>query len=260
MYGSALRLLRDRQITPTNLAVLVAVSLRLDRDGWCWPSYATIAADAGVHRGTAVKSIQRLEAVSLLQVVRSSDVGVNQCNHYQLVGGSASATSGSATTTINGAKSGSASPTRVVAPARPKLEPLNQTQESARAARSGKDTEDRFRQFWEAYPPRSGRRVGKARTLALFAKLSPDDQRLCIVAAKIYADREPEEDGFVAKSRDPERFIKDDWWRDWRDPAPGEPTEKSLKHWKDKNGNIISGDFTESIAELKELEPIIDEA
>jgi len=80
---------------------------------------------------------------------------------------------------------------------------------------------DLYESFWKLYPARTGRKVGKQAAYQHFSKLSPDDQLLCVRAAAIYANlyKQPTNDGaFRPHPRDPERFIKKDWWREWLEP------------------------------------------
>ena len=74
-----------------------------------------------------------------------------------------------------------------------------------------------FDLFWREYPSRKGRpKVGKALCLRLFNELCEADQVLAVQAAKAYAKAsQPKADEFVPEPRDPERFLKKDWWRDW---------------------------------------------
>lgn len=79
----------------------------------------------------------------------------------------------------------------------------------------------RFEIFWRLYPQRNGRKMGKIETAELFAKLSADDQLLCCRAAGAYAQyyKNPTNPGeFRPEPRDPVRFLKKDWWRDWLVP------------------------------------------
>lgn len=75
-----------------------------------------------------------------------------------------------------------------------------------------------FEQFWSHYPARNGRpKVGKTKALELFRALSESEQAEAVQAAKAYAKAsKPRPDGgFVPEPRDPERFLKQDWYRDW---------------------------------------------
>ena len=74
-----------------------------------------------------------------------------------------------------------------------------------------------FLKFWELYPKRNGKKLGKAKTANLFHKLKSEDKERILVAVKNYAIS-----GQMAK--DPERFIKSDYWREWLEPAETETT------------------------------------
>lgn len=89
---------------------------------------------------------------------------------------------------------------------------------------------DLFQAFWQLYPRRSGKIVGKVATYEKFRQLSPEDQLLCCRACGVYAQSyarplKPKE--FRAEPRDPERFLRNDWWRDWltEDSIPAAPCQ-----------------------------------
>jgi uncharacterized protein YdaU (DUF1376 family) len=74
-----------------------------------------------------------------------------------------------------------------------------------------------FEAFWNVYPKRNEKRVGKKATYRRWRVLLPHRIDV-LIAAKYYADSKTARvDG---KARDPERFLKDDYWRDWLD-GPG---------------------------------------
>lgn len=72
-----------------------------------------------------------------------------------------------------------------------------------------------FETFWEAYPKRNGKRIGRQRSLCLFMALGEDDRQLCITATRHYAASDAAARGF---SKDPERFLKAAYWREWIEP------------------------------------------
>jgi len=75
--------------------------------------------------------------------------------------------------------------------------------------------------FWKLYPRRTGRLLGKVKTYAYFTKLTDKDQVLCCRAAGAYAQyykRRLRPGEFRPEPRDPERFLRLDWWRDWLEP------------------------------------------
>ena len=68
-----------------------------------------------------------------------------------------------------------------------------------------------FEEFWTAYPKRDGRKRGKQATYDLWKKLPAKDRLEIVKAARNYANEE-----FI---RDPERFVKKGFWRDFLEPA-----------------------------------------
>ena len=79
-----------------------------------------------------------------------------------------------------------------------------------------------FDEFWNLYPKRNGRKVGKKNTLKLFKNIEEFD--LLIIATKNYTESKIAKDNF---SRDPERFLKNDFWQDWIGEIENESIDKS---------------------------------
>lgn len=99
----------------------------------------------------------------------------------------------------------------------------NPTQPKNAAKKSPRDGYPNwFEKFWEAYPPNDkGRRRGKAKAFKIAARIPAADRDELVMAAKNY--RKDQGGEFI---RDPERFLKDEWWRD----HIGEPVrERVLK-------------------------------
>lgn len=78
----------------------------------------------------------------------------------------------------------------------------------------------RFQEFWQAYPARNGKKLEKAVTESRFQKLSPADQALAVRAARNYADSLR---GQEISAKDPKRFFRDEYWRDWITEAQPTP-------------------------------------
>jgi hypothetical protein len=78
-----------------------------------------------------------------------------------------------------------------------------------------------FEDFWKAYPVNAkGRKVGKKATYGLWRKIPACDRGLLLEATAAYGQEQTE---YV---RDPERFLKADYWRDFSTPAE-KPQRKS---------------------------------
>ena len=82
-----------------------------------------------------------------------------------------------------------------------------------------------FDDFWRAYPIRNGRKVGKAETFKKFCQLKEVDLPLIVQAARNYSISEDVKAGIGI--RDPKRFLKDNYWRDWIEPSEGESSSGS---------------------------------
>ncbi|MDR4485307.1 MAG: hypothetical protein R3B95_19250 [Nitrospirales bacterium] len=79
---------------------------------------------------------------------------------------------------------------------------------------------ENFEKFWNFYPSRKGKKLGKGETERLFTALTDEDQRLACTAAKNYETSDMVRAGIGIK--DPKRFLRDgngdEPWRDWIEP------------------------------------------
>jgi hypothetical protein len=73
-----------------------------------------------------------------------------------------------------------------------------------------------FDQFWEIYPRRHGKIVGKAPTAERWKKLSIGDKRAAFRGATNYALACNAD---LTLAKDPERWVRDRCWVDWQEPA-----------------------------------------
>lgn len=106
----------------------------------------------------------------------------------------------------------------------PNLTKPNLTKPNQDAAKSPLVFPLEFEDFWKKYPANAnGRKRGKAKALRLWRKIPAADHGILLVAADNYRREQTE---YI---RDPERFLADDWWRDWVDQAGragGEPEHR----------------------------------
>ncbi len=72
-----------------------------------------------------------------------------------------------------------------------------------------------FLEFWKNYPSRNGKKLDKNKCFSLFSKLNNQERNEVNVAVKNYARSKRVLDGFT---KDPERFLKDKYWREWIEP------------------------------------------
>jgi len=77
------RLAARTDLTPADKLVYAVIADRLGHNGYSWPSYKTIAADAGLSRRGAQGSVYRLRTAGLL-LVEEAGTGRGRTNHYAL--------------------------------------------------------------------------------------------------------------------------------------------------------------------------------
>lgn len=85
------------------------------------------------------------------------------------------------------------------------------------------EKENLFAVFWRQYPARNGRKLGKGNAQKRFCRFKIPVMKQIITAAGKYA-----KSGQMAK--DPERFLKDDYWKEWI-PEP-ENTRPDKNGWE----------------------------
>lgn len=77
-----------------------------------------------------------------------------------------------------------------------------------------RDTE--FSEFWDAYPSRDGRKVGKAQARTQWGRLTPNARSLALLAVNHYA---AERGGAGQLSpEDPQRWLRNQRWTEFADP------------------------------------------
>jgi hypothetical protein len=82
-----------------------------------------------------------------------------------------------------------------------------------------------FETWWSLYPARNGKRAGKQSSFDIARNIPEDDRPLLIKATKNYSSSTDSQ-----FARDPERFLKKDYWRDLIDidsPSPKPPLPAS---------------------------------
>lgn len=97
-----------------------------------------------------------------------------------------------------------------------------------------------FEQFWAAYPNRGGRKRGKTKTFSVWKSVPAADRQAVVRAATAYAASREASEGFA---RDPERFLKSDWWRDYLVDVDEASTsrvasDEDLANWNPTDGGI----------------------
>lgn len=90
---------------------------------------------------------------------------------------------------------------------------------------------ERFEMFWKLHPRRNGKLLGKVKCFQYWKKLKEEDELLVCRAAGAYSQyykRALRPGEFRPEPRDPERFLRLDWWRDWLEPDTAQCGFRSL--------------------------------
>lgn len=90
-----------------------------------------------------------------------------------------------------------------------------------------------FDVFWLAYPPRDGKRVGRAKAEGYWRRLNPSEQVAAMVGARHLASAIAAGGKFGPP--DAERWLRDRKWPDWQEPAHvanGKPSLDHLPEWQ----------------------------
>jgi hypothetical protein len=91
-----------------------------------------------------------------------------------------------------------------------------------------------FDEWWNLYPDRNGKKVGKPEALRKWKRLTLDDRKLVLVATRNYADSSGVRDGIGIK--DPHRWLcsgkGNEPWKEWLSP------EQPVKSEEVKNGKL----------------------
>jgi DNA-binding MarR family transcriptional regulator len=176
-----------------------------------WATQAEIAAKAGVSRATVNSTLQTMVGDGWLDEVTGEDAAMVR----SLMADSRAKVFRFRTTCRESDTSGEpmcqVDAARCVKSTELHLLP---TQELTQARAD--DPMRGFLLFWDTYPRRNGRRLGRKPTTALWVKLSLEDRRAAYHGAVAYAEA-------IAKgetiAKDPERFLKHRIWEDWLEPA-----------------------------------------
>ena len=73
-----------------------------------------------------------------------------------------------------------------------------------------------FEEFWNVYPKRDGKRLGRGKVEVFWRRLSLEDRFAAFRGAKNYGSAC---DSGLTRAKDAERWVRDRLWVDWQDPA-----------------------------------------
>ena len=111
-----------------------------------------------------------------------------------------------------------------------------------RAKNKNPDIDQWFEQWWQIYPARQGIRAGKQNALLVFVKViqSEEDFQQLLRATERYAT--------VQYPKDGERFLRNEYWRDWVPKETGRKEKQDPASFKDKEGRVwqmVDGEWRE---------------
>ena len=107
--------------------------------------------------------------------------------------------------------------------------------------------DEKFEEFWKIYPTRNGKKVGRKTSRDLFFKQQPEDFDWIIANAKNYGIGN-------AFPKDPERFLKNEFWKDWDEPMKGENNGTIRGNFKPTRQERLNADATRILAERRARE------
>jgi hypothetical protein len=86
----------------------------------------------------------------------------------------------------------------------------------------------RLEEFWSIYPKRNGRKAGKQECIDFISKNFKTEEELSqlIAATKNYANCKQAKENYA---KDPIRFLKKDYWKDWLGTSGKDNLDKSMK-------------------------------
>lgn len=213
--------LNRAMVNGTDKLVLLGIASHADKYGDnAWPSVDTLAGYANVSHRATQQSLARLADMGWIEIQRQAG-GTAQMradrrpNLYRIIGvkqlaprepsrGEAQRGHG----VKPSAPRGEAGFTQNVL--KPSVEPSKENVAAAPLA---------FEAFWQTYPPRNGRKVGKDDAKKQWAKLSSEERQLAILGA---ANLRDETRSGLTFAPDAHRWLRKRSWEDWQTPRqPG---------------------------------------
>jgi hypothetical protein len=225
----------------TRKLILIGIANH-DGEGGSWPAIETLASYAGVTRRNAQKAIRVLEAEGVLTVEANGgghrNTRADQRSNlyvidYDSLGDGVSVATprtergvaGDPNGVSLGSQRGVATDART--PQNKNRTPLPLAGLPPIPDREGPDggpyalriiAEQRFEKWWEAYPKRDGKRVGRGKSHKIWMSLTPEDHVAAWNGVRNYA-----RSGW--RPKDPERWLRDRCWEEWQEAAvPDGPT------------------------------------
>lgn len=184
-------------------AVLRCVDDHCGGTGRCWASMGTLAEETCFAKRTVIRAIADLEASKLLFVVRRGGRSGSYQIDWKEVANQCQAVTGARESPVT---EGHRTSDRESSTSDRESPKTKRNQKKPSSLRAGQ-----FEDFWKEYPPRNGRRIGKADALAVFSKLSDKEIPQVMRAVKTYWSS-----GEMPK--DAVRWLRKGVWREFLGP------------------------------------------
>jgi DNA-binding transcriptional MocR family regulator len=187
------------------------------KKGAAWPTRKTLAARTRCSPDTVDRAVDELVQADALRIEpRFSEDGDRTSNRYVVLSerpdlrrrGRMDAQTGGGTS--------------AQAENQTQSEPDPQ-EHSLTLVRSCQDSDTSFSAFWESYPRRNGKRLGKPEAENAWKRMSRGDRAAAMTGVKHYA--QAIEDG-VTIAKDAHRWLRGRCWVDWQEPAETETTRR----------------------------------
>lgn len=226
---------RLSEATGNDRLVLLAIADEANDDGCnAYPGIPLIAAKVRLPERTVRRCLDRLDELGELHRIQPEKRGRGHFTRYEVLVGkedTLSSTKGGHKGAEGGQKEAEKgrkvdTPPPLTSADAEYPGPLPETQDPERKeptqalalVSAETDASLGFEAFWEVYPKRNGKKVGRRICEQQWARLSLADRRAAWRGAVHYADSV---DRGLTIAKDPERFLKHRVWEDWQEPAPG---------------------------------------
>lgn len=214
------RAVEDQRLGDAALRCLLALGSHTDKDGWCRVKQSTIASVLGVTRQAVQRQISALIELGYVGQKRTG-----RSSRYRVLLDAKQPDVASESPVMQPqVASDATSEVASDATSRGCIDrttfPKDTSQRTTTSARPDDARAQFDEHFWPAYPPRNGRKIGKADALTQWARLSLEDRRAALRGAKAMA---ADVAAGLALPPDAHRWLRRRSWEDWQGP-PTVPT------------------------------------
>jgi hypothetical protein len=244
------RLLDDETLDATETLLMIALADYVNADDQCWPSIDTLSRRARCSYATARRRLASLEATGRIERVRRMRAHGEMGTYlFTLVRTPAlSLSDGEPSTSAHDAeRQASAHLDERAEPPTDEPPKKEHTTTSTAAQPTLVLVEDdligeSFALWWDRYPKRNGKRVGRKQAEQQWRRLKPPERTAAARAVEHYRAAC---DGGLTIAKDAHRWLRDRAWDEWQEPAvddrrrgpgPSPGRRASNDAWRDGGG------------------------